>query len=252
MIGRFPGSGTVGPETEVGVDLTRSRSTDSACRSGTSRRRPRAQVAAQLGRRFDADALASRRRRPRPRGGGPRAIAGTPRPTSPPCASPTSRSVTGMIPGITGVVTPSASRSPRNSNHTCGVEEELREPEVGDARASRPGVAGRRARSVDAGWPSGCTATPTEKSPSSRTSSTRSVAWFELARRKIRGPSAGRRRAPGCSRRPRRGSASTMSTSSARRVRGAGEVRHRRSSTSRWLMRATRSWVRSRVDPPAP
>ena len=49
---------------------------------------------------------------------------------------------TGMIPGITGVVTPSASRSPRNSNHTSASKKNWDSP-----KSASPSLSAWRRRS---------------------------------------------------------------------------------------------------------
>ena len=107
-----------------------------------------------------------------------------------------------------------------------------------------------RVRSVDAGWLSGCTATPTEKSPVARTNSTSSIACFS---------------SPGAS------PSSLGGSPPSARMFATSESRYRARISESWarvwaahvrwaialidvsrLMRTTRSCVRSRVDPPAP
>ena len=83
--------------------------------------------------------------------------------------------VTGRMPGSTGVSMPRSRRSATRSSYSDGLEEELRDAEVGQCQLGRQVVTVTlpvRRR----GWPAGCAATPTEKPPMARASSTSSAA----------------------------------------------------------------------------
>src|ERR1019366_1830601 len=83
--------------------------------------------------------------------------------------------VTGIMPGSTGLVTPSSASSPTRRVHSSTSKKNCVTAKSATASFS---ARNRRseARSGDLGWPSGWAATPTEKSPISRANAMRSMA----------------------------------------------------------------------------
>ena len=150
-----------------------SRSTGSACRSAGPAPRPE-QRGAELRRLGDAD-RPDRGRIVAHRVSLSASHCGNSEPCSSAIRLMLPMLVAGMIPGITGLSTP----RPRGLDEVevvLGVEEELGDGEVGRGQLLGGVAPVALARRASAGCGSGCAATPTEKSPTSRTSSTSSIA----------------------------------------------------------------------------
>jgi hypothetical protein len=160
----------------------------------------------------------------------------------------------GMIPGMIGIVQPRARTRSTSSKYGSGAKNSWVTAKSAPAAALAARISASSASEPDAGFFSGKAATPMPKSPSERTSRTRSTACSKppgVGTQGARGPSGGSPR-----------SAMTLRTPAARWA----PMIERSSSTVcptqvRWAIgvsvvsraiRAVIAAVRSRVEPPAP